>query len=118
MFFQTRQGQEICSILKSMSYCSFFACFSFSVMNYCFDEEKEDLPNFRYRVQILESLARDFNRAVQAGIDLKSQNYIGNLHFKRVIPITMKSTLPSGPLKTKLIIRNYNDYDKKPMYKS
>ena len=31
-----------------------------------------------------------------------------------MIPVTMKSTLPSGPLKTKLIIRNYNDYDKKP----
>ena len=27
-----------------------------------------------------------------------------NLYFKRVTPITMKSILPSGPLKTKLII--------------
>lgn len=34
-------------LLKSVSYCSFFACFSCSRMNYCFDEETEDLPNFR-----------------------------------------------------------------------
>ena len=61
--------------------------------------------------------ARDFNRVVKGGIDLKSQNYIYNLYFRRVIPITMKSILPSGPIKTKLTIRNYNDYDKKPLYK-
>ena len=36
-----------------------------------------------------------------------------NLYFKYVIPITMKSILPSGPLKTKLIIINYNNHDKK-----
>ena len=28
-----------------------------------------------------------------------------NLHFKRMTPITMKRFLPSGPLKTKLIIK-------------
>ena len=39
------------------------------------------------------------------------------LYFKRVTPITMKSILPSGPLKTKLIIINYNSHDKKPFYK-
>ena len=56
--------------------------------------------------------ARDFNRVVKGGIDLKSQNYTYNLYFRRVIPITIKNNfLPSGPLKTKLIIRNYNDYD-------
>ena len=36
---------------------------------------------------------------------------------KRVTPINMKSSLPSGPLKTKLIIINYNNHDKKPIYK-
>ena len=40
-----------------------------------------------------------------------------NLYFKRVTPITMKSILPSGPLKTKLIIINYSNHDKKPIYK-
>ena len=40
-----------------------------------------------------------------------------NLYFKRVTPITIKSILPSGPLKTKLIIINYNSRDKKPIYK-
>ena len=39
------------------------------------------------------------------------------LYFKRVTPITMKSILPSGPLKTKLIIINYSNRDKKPIYK-
>ena len=39
------------------------------------------------------------------------------LYFKRVTPITMKSILPSGPLKTKLIIINYSNHDKKPIYK-
>ena len=29
----------------------------------------------------------------------------------------MKSILPSGPLKTKLIIINYKNHDKKPIYK-
>ena len=38
-----------------------------------------------------------------------------NLYFKRVAPITMKSILPSGPLKTKII--NYNNHDKKPIDK-
>ena len=37
--------------------------------------------------------------------------------IKRVTPITMKSILPSGPLKTKLIIINYNNHDKKRIYK-
>ena len=37
--------------------------------------------------------------------------------FKRVTPIIIKSILPSGPLKTKLIIINYNSRDKKPIYK-
>ena len=37
--------------------------------------------------------------------------------FKRVTPISIKSILPSGPLKTKLIIINYNSHDKKPIYK-
>ena len=32
-------------------------------------------------------------------------------------PLTMKSVLPSGPLKTKLVIINYNNHDKKPIYK-
>ena len=40
-----------------------------------------------------------------------------NLYFQRVTPLTMKSILPSGPLKTKLIIINYNNHDKKPIYK-
>ena len=44
-------------------------------------------------------------------------NFSNNLYFKRVTPITMKSILPSGPLKTKLIIINYNSHDKKPIYK-
>ena len=43
--------------------------------------------------------------------------YHYNLYFKRVTPITMKSILPSSPLKTKLIIINYNNHDKKPIYK-
>ena len=30
-------------------------------------------------------------------------------------PITIKSILPSGPLKTKLIIINYNSHDKRPI---
>ena len=30
--------------------------------------------------------------------------HLYNLYFKRVTPITTKSILPSGPLKTKLII--------------
>ena len=30
----------------------------------------------------------------------------------------MKSILPSGPLKTKFIIINYNNHDKKPIYNS
>lgn len=34
-------------LLKSVSYCSFLACFGCSRMNCCFDEEKKDLPNFR-----------------------------------------------------------------------
>ena len=32
-------------------------------------------------------------------------------------PIAMKSTFPTGPLKTKLIIINYSNHDKKPIYK-
>ena len=44
-------------------------------------------------------------------------NNNNNLYFKRVTPIIMKSILPSGPLKTKLIIINYNNHDKKPIYK-
>ena len=39
-----------------------------------------------------------------------------NLYFKRVTPITMKSILPSGPLKTKWIIINYNNHDKKSIH--
>ena len=34
-----------------------------------------------------------------------------------VTPITMKSILPSGPLKTKLIIINYDSHEKKLIYK-
>ena len=42
-----------------------------------------------------------------------------NLYFKRVTPITtMKSILPSGPLKTKWIIINYNNHDKKSIKNS
>ena len=42
-----------------------------------------------------------------------------NLYFKRVRPITtMKSILPSGPLKTKWIIINYNNHDKKSIKNS
>ena len=44
-------------------------------------------------------------------------NFNNNLYFKRVTPITMKSILPSGPPKTKLIIINSNNHDKKPIYK-
>ena len=40
-----------------------------------------------------------------------------NRYFKRMTPIAMKSILPSGPLQTKLIIINYNNHDKKPIYK-
>ena len=40
-----------------------------------------------------------------------------NLYFKRVTPLTTKSILPSGPLKAKLIIINYNNDGKKPIYK-
>ena len=39
-----------------------------------------------------------------------------NLHFKRVTPIALKSVFPSGPLKTKLIIINYSNNDKNPIY--
>ena len=46
-----------------------------------------------------------------------NNNNNNNLYFKRVTPITIKSILPSGPLKTKLIIINYNSHDKKPIYK-
>ena len=42
--------------------------------------------------------------------------YLYYLYFKRVTPITMKTILSSGPLKTKLIIINYNNHDK-PIYK-
>ena len=41
-----------------------------------------------------------------------------NLYFKRVTPITLKTILPSGPLKTNLIIINYNNNDKKPITNS
>ena len=42
-----------------------------------------------------------------------------NLYFKRVTPITtMKSILPSDPLKTKWIIINYNNHDKKSIKNS
>ena len=42
-----------------------------------------------------------------------------NLYFKRARPITtMKSILPSGPLKTKWIIINYNNHDKKSIKNS
>ena len=44
-------------------------------------------------------------------------NNNNNLYFKRVTPITTKNILSSGPLKTKLIIINYNNHDKKPIYK-
>ena len=46
-----------------------------------------------------------------------TERHHNNLYFKRVTPITMKSILHSGPLKTKLIIINYNNHDKKPIYK-
>ena len=46
-----------------------------------------------------------------------TERHNNNLYFKRVTPITMKSILHSGPLKTKLIIINYNNHDKKPIYK-
>ena len=46
-----------------------------------------------------------------------TEKHNNNLYFKRVTPITMKSILHSGPLKTKLIIINYNNHDKKPIYK-
>ena len=42
---------------------------------------------------------------------------IYNLYFKRVTPLTTKRILPSGPLKAKLIIINYNNDGKKPIYK-
>ena len=41
-----------------------------------------------------------------------------NLYFKRAGPVTIKSILPSGSLKTKLIITNYNSHDKKPITNS
>ena len=37
-----------------------------------------------------------------------NNNNNNNLYFKRVTPITIKSILLSDPLKTKLIIINYN----------
>ena len=43
--------------------------------------------------------------------------YYNNLYFKRMTTVTIKSILPSGRLKTKLIIINYNTPDKKPIYK-
>ena len=46
-----------------------------------------------------------------------TERHNNNLYFKRVTPITMTSILHSGPLKTKLIIINYNNHDKKPIYK-
>ena len=46
-----------------------------------------------------------------------NNNNNNNLYFERVTPITIKSILPSGPLKTKLIIINCNSHDKKPIYK-
>ena len=46
-----------------------------------------------------------------------NNNNNNNLYFKRVTPITLKSILRSVPLKTKLIIINYNNHDKKPVYK-
>ena len=48
---------------------------------------------------------------------LFNNNNNNNLYFKRVTPITINSILPSGPLKTKLMIINYNNHDKKPIYK-
>ena len=36
-------------------------------------------------------------------LEIFSRNNNNNLYFKRVTPITTKSILPSGPLKTKLI---------------
>ena len=42
-----------------------------------------------------------------------------NLYLKRLTPITMKSILLSGPLKTKLMITiNYNNHDQKPIKQS
>ena len=46
-----------------------------------------------------------------------NDNNNNNLYFKRVTPITMNSILPRAPLKTKLIIINYKNHDKKPIYK-
>ena len=44
-----------------------------------------------------------------------NNNNNNNFYFKRVTPTTMKSILPSGPLKTKFTKINYNSRDKKPI---
>ena len=44
-----------------------------------------------------------------------NNNNNNDFYFKRVTPTTMKSLLPSGPLKTKFTKINYNSRDKKPI---
>ena len=66
------------------------------------------------------NFSRVMKRRLSTVVSLVSRlfnNNNNNLYFKRVTPITMNSILPSGPLKTKLMIINYNNHDKKPIYK-
>ena len=78
-----------------------------------------------YLLVLKVSLARSLRSLVRDTFSTRRYNSfprhvissIYNLYFKRVTPITMKSILPSGPVKTKSIIINYNSHDKKPIYK-
>ena len=62
-------------------------------------------------------LARWYTTVVLMAFEERTVDCNNNLYFKRMTPITIKSILPSGPLKTKLIIINNNSRDKKPIYK-
>ena len=62
-------------------------------------------------------LARWYTTVVLTAFEERTVDCNNNLYFKRMTPITIKSILPSVPLKTKLIIINNNSRDKKPIYK-
>ena len=53
----------------------------------------------------------DKSQPVQLSREVALLAIITFILYKMLTPVTMKGILSSGPLKTKLIIINYNDHD-------
>ena len=74
---------------------------------------KNDCTAARTRLGVF---ARLTTKSIQCSIVVYISMFITSILI--VTPITMKSILASGPLKTKLIIINFNNHDKKPIANS